>query len=884
MTDKKVQDCLNGNPGSYIFPLVWYAGEDRKLVEREIRAVKAGGIDEFVLENRGGNWFCREPWWDIMDTALETAKELNMRMWLLDDSHVNTGSANDSMKKPENAGLRALNLRIEAADFIGPVQGGALILPNHTECEKVVQVSAYRRDENTGECIGEPVVLTDRLMDGLCAADLPEGIWRVFFVLTADPSRQGLFAEYITMVSKASCRHLIDEVHEKIHARYSRYFGNVFAGFFSDEPAFGNCDGQYGYDSCDHRMGQLRRLYPWQDDFPGKIAGAAGMTEAEVMANLPALWDEVSGKSPALRVAYMDVITRAWRENFSCQIGRWCEEHGVEYIGHCLEDRGAHMHTGWGCGHYFRAMAGQHMSGLDIVLNQHVPGLRTIRHAANSSSKEYNSEFYNYTLPKLGASLAHITPHMKNRAFCEMFGGYGWTCGLSTMQAMFNLFLVNGINYFMPHAFSMKLPGEQRKLEDDSFVPPGYCMEKLPPTFYMGGLNPQYHLFRHLMLYVRRVCHLLSDGVHQADAAVFYNAEADWINGRFQNLDEVSMILTRGGHDYDYLPSDTLYDDCRADNGKLLVHEEKYGALVIPYSEILPERLLRRLDELAVSGVKVIFCDGLPERCEHADTDVSGLLKHFEVLPSARLAESLPRQWTADRPSDALRSYRLVRKDGSECRLFFNDGIATIDTFAAFPDAEKMVFYDPWRNELQAPEIRDGKIRLHLNRQQLTVLVSGNAGNLPRFDYGDQILQELPLRYDIFMKEAGKDADFRLLLSGSEPVNLLTKLNLTRCCAEFRYDSSFTTDDPSPTVLEIPHAGDCAELWINGIYCGTSLGPVCRFDIRGKLRKGKNTLSIVTADNPSYSDRTVKSGLVYGTKLPAMAHGFTGHIKIGKEQ
>ena len=80
MTDRKVQDCLNGNHGSYIFPLVWYAGEDRKLVEREIRAVKAGGIDEFVLENRGGNWFCRQPWWDIMDTALETAKELNMRM------------------------------------------------------------------------------------------------------------------------------------------------------------------------------------------------------------------------------------------------------------------------------------------------------------------------------------------------------------------------------------------------------------------------------------------------------------------------------------------------------------------------------------------------------------------------------------------------------------------------------------------------------------------------------------------------------------------------------------------------------------------------------------------------------------------------------------
>ena len=325
MMKQEIQDCLEGKNGSYIRPLLWYAGEDVKLLEREIRAIREAGIREFILENRGGDWFCTEHWWKVMECALRTAEELGMRVWMLDDSHVNTGSANDSLAREENARFRPVNLRVEVADFVGPLTAGALMVPKHTAQEKVLSVSAFRRDEETGQAIGDPIVLTDKLTDDLCLVDLPSGIWRVYFVLTADPSCVGLFANYITMLSRESCRHLIDEVHEKIYAHFARYFGNTFAGFFSDEPAFGNCDGQYGYDSCDHRMGQLRRLYPWWHDMSARLASQTDMTEDQVMAWLPALWDDVQNMSARLRIAYMDVITALWRDNFSRQIGDWCD-------------------------------------------------------------------------------------------------------------------------------------------------------------------------------------------------------------------------------------------------------------------------------------------------------------------------------------------------------------------------------------------------------------------------------------------------------------------------------------------------------------------------------------------------------------------------------
>ena len=447
MSYAELQECLNNKQGSYILPFLWYAREDKDKVGREIEAIKAAGINEFLIENRGGDWFCTDFWWDIFDFILKKAKKLNMRVWLMDDSHVPTGSANDFLFKEENAKYRPQNLRVEAVDVPGPLLAGALIIPKHTEKEKIISISAFQRDEETGHCIGEPIDLTNCITDNLCLFDLPTGIWRIYFVMTADPETQGFFANHITMLSRESCHYLISEVHEKIYAHFAPYFGNTFAGFFSDEPAFGNCNGEYGHDFLQYRMGEMQRIYPWWDDMLERLAARAGLDVKTTMRLLPALWDDVDNVSPSLRVAYMNVISELWRDNFSKQIGQWCEDHGVLYIGHNLEDEGAHMHTGWGCGHYFRSMAGQHMAGIDIVLNQMVPGITTIKHTSNSSSRQFDTAFYQYTLAKLGASLAHITPHMRNRVVCEVFGAYGWTTGLPVMQSIINHFLANGTNH-----------------------------------------------------------------------------------------------------------------------------------------------------------------------------------------------------------------------------------------------------------------------------------------------------------------------------------------------------------------------------------------------------------------------------------------------------
>lgn len=764
-------------------------------------------------------------------------------------------------------------------DVVGPLTAAAVSLPGRTEVEKIIRIAAFQIDSATGHTFGNGIDLTDNVCDGLCMVDLPHGLWRIYFTMTSDPSRNGLFKNYITMVSKESCRHLIDEVHEKMYDHFKEYFGNTFAGFFSDEPAFGNCDGQYGPYAYELRPGQPDKMFPWWDNFPEELAERFGTDVDEVMMKLPAIWDDMDGVSAKLRLVYMDLITELWQENFSRQIGRWCEEHNVQYIGHNLEDAGAHMRSGWGCGHYFRSMKGQHMSGMDVVFEQIIPGIQSFAHAMNSNSRKRDSIFYHYALPKLAASLAHVTPSMKNRALSEVFGAAGWSCGVSTMRSILNICQVCGINYFIPHAFSMSLPEAlenqpERKALTGSYTPPGYCLTYLPPTFYTGGYNPQFRLFGELIRCAQRVSHLTGNGIHQADVAIYYNAEIDWMNwGHYQLIDHPAMTLTRAGYDFDFLPMDTLLNDAEVSSNRLKVNQESFGALIVPEAEIIPDKLLARFRAFASAGLPVYVIGKLPEYTELGKADTAGLIAVAENRLQEILGGFLEKRFKTAENHPDLRRYVFRDADNNEYILVFNSGIKDI----SFVPMGEFMIYDPWQNLLfrQHPSKS-----VYLRSQQMLCLIRKAAPeSYPIWQPAEPMWKTPGLTYDIYMREVGKN-DYVLLRKNSEPVNLLKEENLFRCCAEFCYKTVLCCDDATVSMLKIPQAGDGAELLINGKSCGMAVGPECVFDISGKLKSGENILEIHTFDSPAYIDRKDEKNIGYGSGFPLKQHGFFGKIQL----
>ena len=140
----------------------------------------------------------------------------------------------------------------------------------------------------------------------------------------------------------------------------------------------------------------------------------------------------------------MDAVTRLIEKNFAGQLGDWCKAHGVEYIGHIWEDKFLSYALGGGLGHYFRAMHGNHMGGVDVVFNAQMHPW-----SQHSTRDSMGGDFYYYVLGKLASSHAHIDPRKQGRALCEIFGATGWDFGVDKMKYLADNFLVSGINRYV---------------------------------------------------------------------------------------------------------------------------------------------------------------------------------------------------------------------------------------------------------------------------------------------------------------------------------------------------------------------------------------------------------------------------------------------------
>lgn len=849
--EERLRSCLNNTHSTeYIFPFFWQHGEDHAVLLEELEAIAGCGLTQFCAESRPHENFCREQWWDDLGFLLAEAKKRNMKVWVLDDKRFPTGYANNYIEShPE---LRAVRLRIEFRDFIGPQKDIAIIPVSLDEEESFVTIVAYPR-KSSGDLVGsEGINLTGMIKDGLIWWDIPEGSWRVYYVIRTRNSPVEGKKNYIDMLSYESCNAMIQAVYEPHYCHFKEYFGNTLVGFFSDEPGFANEVGHY-----DSTLGREEAYLPWNDELVGSICERIGLDEDKVIGLLPSLWHEVQRYSPAIREAYMDAVTKAYSKNFSQQLGDWCREHGVLYSGHVIEDQNAHQRLGHGAGHFFCSMDGQDYAGCDIVLHQMIPGMMEMDHIACLEGKRADPEFFRYTLPKLTSSHAHINPLMKGRSVCEIFGGFGWAEGIWQMKQMTDLMLVGGINHFVPHAFDPKFPDWDH-----------------PPHFYAGGRNVQYPVFKQLMDYMQRMCHLLSGGVHKADVAVYYNAEAEWAGGKSMLQQKVCKHLCQRQIDFDLLPQDTICNDAKTKDGKLVVREEEYAALIVPYSQYLPNELIDRFVDLAGQGVSVWFVDGYPDATTSGGT-VASLRSVCRCVKLDQLADSLIANHTYSvklrDPYPYLRTIRIDRDGYAYLMLWNEDIFSQIDTYLTLPLPGEAAIYDAWNNRLYASYQQGNQVRIRLAPAQSIVLCIGRMEkDLPAYDYGDGKFNELNLSWQVFVKPHFEDSYVSLPMDGLE--NVAGKLPFFN--GIIRYDAQWNVEDTdSIKILAFDRISEPARLWINGEYCQTVISAPYRFDISNKLKPGKNHLRIEIYSNLAYQERDFLS-----TFLPLQPVGIIGKV------
>jgi len=828
---KRLGENLEGTNENHIFPLFWQHGENESVLRGYMEKIEESGIRALCVEARPHTDFMGAKWWGDLDIILDEAKKRNMKVWILDDSHFPTGFANGEIKNRFSQ-LRKRFLKLYQLDFIGPLDDAEAIL-KYAFTDKDDKLEGVFLAKKTGyETIDSSTLvdITGNVRDSKTVGfDLPAGEWSVLTLVSTFTGGEKETEDYLNPIDPKATDILIHTIYEPHFRKYKDEFGKTISGFFSDEPRFGNMHGALG------SIGRFDMVLPWREDMISLMDQKSGFPS---LRYLPLLFIDGGEKSHQMRYLYMDLVSDLYAEHFSKRIGDWCTRHGVEYIGHTIEDNNAHARLGYGAGHFFKAMAGQDMAGIDVVLHQLMPGMDHDYNKAKTQNG-WDGEFFHYALAKLGSSLGHLDPRKKGRTMCEVFGAYGWAEGNRLMKWIQDHMLVRGVNEFVPHAFN---PGEYPDVD---------C----PPHMYAHGKNPQYQEFKLVMDDTNRMSHLLSGGIHRACAAVSYHAEAEW-SGEYMLIQKPAAILCRNQIDYDFLPIAATVDALVVD-GKLVVNQESFQALVIPYAQALPAEYLHKLEVFSKAGLDIYFIDQLPERASNGE-NVEQLIHRLaeqpnvEVIQLMELAGKLKEKHVFEVETSEyqpyLRYYHYEQMDGHIFMFVNEHPYQLISTNVTFPLDQNSYWYDALENK--AWPAKKGKLKkLELAPYEAAVLIfpQNELQIVERVTKEETMLCEYPVKgpFKVTFADSGDFSSFKDDIEIPKLVPMQKIKGKEDFAGVIRYEADFCLKYFSDKkYIELSGVAESARVYVNDSACGVKICPPYRFDITEAVKQGVNKLAI----------------------------------------
>ena len=868
----RMRQVMGDEEGNYVFPFFWmHAGNTEGLTER-VKKVYESGCRALCIESRPHEEFCEEGWWKDLDIILKEARRYDMKIWILDDKHFPTGYANGRLQK-EKPKLRRWFLREHHVDVVGVMKETAVMVPALGEEEEILAAAAYQRGDSGDRLEGKYIDLSDRMVDGFLYWDVPDGFFRIFFLIKTRKGSPESQQYYINCLSKESFGELIHAVYEPHYQHYSEYFGNTLAGFFSDEPGFYTRHTEHwGYDQGDynHTVGQPGLALPWDDAVVSMMLEHESMRQEDeeqienlgkrqVLCRLPELW-YAAENSPYIRLAYMEAVTELWKRCFSMQIGDWCRAHGVEYMGHIIEDMDAHQRIGSGAGHYFRALGGQDISGVDIVLHQVMPGYADYDVASVAESGRADRRFFHYVLPKLAVSLARMEPGMKGRAMCEVFGAYGWAESVTTMKWMIDFLLIRGVNRFVPHAFT------------DAF-PDNDC----PPHFYANGNNPQFSGFQQLMRYTNKACHLLEGLDLQTDGAILYPAEAEWMSSpEYVSMNDAAKALYDAHIDFDILPLEAV-EHAEKMEKRFQVNGHSYHFLIIPAAGKYPEQLYRSITEILENKIPVYWF-------ETREADRNKAIMGLQTMTKQTLVHEIRKCvpvhcYTENSPY--LRIARFKKGKTTCFMLFWEDVRRSVKTVIQLPCRGRFVRCDLLNKQIIKGETSDGTIEVSLRPYQSELLFFDVFEeewwkSLPCMEtwYGETMPE---LLWDIYLMEQGNEKEFRKVREKSRLFSITGKDGWPRFSGKILYKTTKCFAETNAMGIDLGNVGGTAKLSVNGMNLGMRISPPYRWNISEAVRQGENRIEVEVANTLAHRihDR-------FSEYMQIAPSGVTGPVKLWK--
>lgn len=840
---RNLEKNIENKYDNYLYPFFWQHGEEEDVLRMYMDKISGCGMKAVCIEARPHPDFLGDKWWKDVDAILDEAKKRDMKIWILDDSHFPTGFANGKIRD-EYPEYKKIYLDMRRFDVVGPMNRARINMnllkgrpwerPNKKDQNIIGIYAAKRCNEFTekGDTIDiETLVeIKERPVNGVLSLDIPKGSWSIFVVFSTTKGGEEGTSDYLNPLVKEATQVLVDTVYEPHYKRYKDEFGKTILGFFSDEPRFGN---QKGTESS---IGKVEMVLPWRPGLEEELPFE--------LKYLPLLFADGNTKHEEIRYEYMNLITKLYSENFTRVMGDWCKERGVNYIGHNIEDNGAHARLGYGTGHYFRGQKYQSFSGIDVIGTQVVPGMPY--HHDGFATGGCNGEFYHFALGKLGSSAAHLEENKEGRAMCEAFGAYGWNEGLKLMKWITDHLIVRGINYIVPHAFSPKQ------------YPDWDC----PPHFYAHGHNPQFRYFKYYSDYANRLMNLFQNGVHHANVGVLYPAEQEWV-GEYMPIEKPIRELLEHQIDCDIISADYLEKALVAE-GKYKIEKEEFEVLVVPYGEFLHIDIAKNIYKLAKNNVKVIFVNSYPKEIIGGSElsldslkDICGCVE----LKSLSKACDENREIKISNEFKDLVYYHYETED-MHSFMFFNESISEVlDTKVSIPKMGHAYEYDAYENKVYSlNESEENNYDLYLEPYESKVLIFTKEPIkhevFKKVSIKDMSKRDLNLNWSMSFANSFEYPNFKNEVALDKLVDITTIEEYEDKSGTLRYKSEIEVSNKNNSmILDLGEVYEVAEVFVNGKSAGVRICPPYRYNIGELIEDGKNEVVVEVTNTLGNSNR-----------------------------
>ena len=294
----------------------WNGEMDHERLREQLRELSDKGMAGVFIHSRAGLKipYMGEAWMDAFEVAVKECERLGLQAWIYDEDGWPSGFGGGKVYAKDADYVERYLLKKE-------LRAGEK-LPNHT-------VATYRRKEEGFERLK---VEAESVSEDCIA----------------------IYAEfnpvYVDILNPDAVRYFLEVTHERYRERFSRYFGNVIPGVFTDEPHFSP------------------NGIPW-----GKYVADSfqKMHQYSVFDALPYMFEKQTGYQ-AYRYDFWKNISGMIRDNYAKPYYEWCEKNHLIFTGHyaCEEGLVDQIAVSGGVMPLYEF---QHLPGIDALGNRLVP-------------------------------------------------------------------------------------------------------------------------------------------------------------------------------------------------------------------------------------------------------------------------------------------------------------------------------------------------------------------------------------------------------------------------------------------------------------------------------------------------------------------------------